>query len=205
MWTSCGVSFLTIDDVTCWRKRTEDFHYEFGLFCDFDTFSWTSRIEEFTLRQKATMEGNLIHYESSVTPCQLWQGSRDTDGYGLKQVDGRLYKAHRIAWQMANGQEIPDGLQVLHICDVRECLNPEHLFLGTLLDNMTDRNTKQRQAFLQGEAHARHKLTDKEVREIRHLWANGATSQELGARYGVHPSTAHRAATGRRWKHLPCE
>lgn len=52
---------MTVDNAVCWRNEPEDFHYEFGLFCDFDTFSWTSRIElgRVALRHKVTMEGNL--------------------------------------------------------------------------------------------------------------------------------------------------
>lgn len=135
------------------------------------------------------------------SPCTLWEGSLDTSGYGLKRVGRKLWKAHRLAWTRANG-DIPEGMQVLHRCDVRACVNVEHLFLGSLADNMADRNAKGRQARLKGERHNLHKLTDEKVRELRAAWEAGSTVKELASRFGVHPSTAHRAAIRRNWSHV---
>lgn len=58
-------------------------------------------------------------------------------GYGQIEIDGRSQQAHRVAWMLHNG-DIPTGLRVLHHCDVRNCVNPEHLFLGTQRDNVDD-------------------------------------------------------------------
>lgn len=74
-----------------------------------------------------------------MTPCILWAGTRNPDGYGKR---GDNY-AHRLAWEAAFGP-IPPGLCVLHRCDVRPCVNPEHLFLGTKGDNARDREAKGR-------------------------------------------------------------
>lgn len=72
-----------------------------------------------------------------TTPCRIWEGARDKDGYGTRKVKGRKAYAHRVAWEQANGP-IPDGLSVLHRCDIPWCDNPDHLYLGTHQDNMRD-------------------------------------------------------------------
>ena len=75
--------------------------------------------------------------------CWLWDGMINHDGYGLFNISRPSYMAHRIMWTIVKGK-IPDGLNVLHRCDVRNCVNPKHLFLGSQLDNIIDRDTKGR-------------------------------------------------------------
>lgn len=75
--------------------------------------------------------------------CIVYEGSRDASGYGVVYRDKRSHRAHRIAWEDANGP-IPDGLLVCHKCDNRPCINVEHLFLGTIQDNNADRHRKGR-------------------------------------------------------------
>jgi hypothetical protein len=74
----------------------------------------------------------------------LWTGARSIWGYGRLKRGGVMYAAaHRVAWELANGP-VPDGRFVLHRCDVRSCVNPDHLFLGTQLDNVNDMYAKGR-------------------------------------------------------------
>jgi hypothetical protein len=75
------------------------------------------------------------------TGCILWTASRNANGYGHVFWKGAPQLAHRAAWFAKHGP-IPNGLYVCHRCDVRSCINPEHLFLGTQKDNMTDRALK---------------------------------------------------------------
>ncbi len=69
--------------------------------------------------------------------CWLWTGSPMGFGYGRLWREDRFVVAHRVAWELAFGP-IPEGLWVLHRCDVPPCVNPSHLFVGTSRDNMAD-------------------------------------------------------------------
>ena len=75
--------------------------------------------------------------------CWLWKRAINSAGYGLIGKEGKLYTAHRISWELHNGP-IPEGIQVCHKCDVKYCVNPDHLFLGTQKDNMDDAVRKGR-------------------------------------------------------------
>ena len=71
------------------------------------------------------------------TGCLLWIGTRTARGYGRLSIGGKFWLAHRAAWMTRNGP-IPAGLFVCHRCDVRTCINPDHLYLGTAKDNAAD-------------------------------------------------------------------
>lgn len=77
--------------------------------------------------------------------CWRWTGrtKRHFFGYGVFRFYGRNVNTHRVSWILTHG-EIPNGLCVLHKCDVPECVNPDHLFLGTHADNCKDRHAKGR-------------------------------------------------------------
>lgn len=76
-----------------------------------------------------------------MTGCWLWSANLTRWGYGTISVNGQKKPAHRVAWLLYK-HSIPDGLWVLHSCDVPSCVNPAHLFIGTHADNMRDMNRK---------------------------------------------------------------
>lgn len=78
--------------------------------------------------------------------CWLWTGTKTTCGYGRIYIDGELRMAHRISWSIDNDREVPEGLLVLHTCDVKSCVRPEHLYVGDMSDNMNDMWTRKRRS-----------------------------------------------------------
>ena len=121
--------------------------------------------------------------------CIEFAGSRQRSGHGQKWRDGKMHKAHRLAWSDQKGP-IPEGLCVLHKCDNPPCVNIDHLFLGTQADNMADRDTKRRM---------RHKLSELQVSEIRTLLKTGATQAQIASTYGVDQSNISLIKNGRIW------
>lgn len=131
--------------------------------------------------------------------CWLWTGRLDHKGYGIFDMNGKPRRAHRLSYEMACGP-IPDGLLVCHRCDVRSCVNPSHLFVGTAADNNRDRDQKGRHVPLRGEAHGRAKLTYEKVEQIRGLHRGGwATQKKLASMFAVSEPVIARIVHRRGW------
>lgn len=136
----------------------------------------------------------------STGSCWEWQGHvNKTHGYG--QFDWRFaLRAHRAAWLLIFGP-IPEELQVLHKCDNKRCVRPSHLFLGTQKTNVHDCVAKGR--ISRGEHRPQHKLTTKDVIEIRRAYAAGELGYRLlSAKFGVRPCRIYEIVQRRAWRHV---
>ncbi len=130
--------------------------------------------------------------------CWLWQGAKSGNGYGSIKHNGKMISTHRFAYEMANGP-IPDGLCVLHRCDVRACIRPDHLFLGTNLDNSRDMFAKGRAKPPKGDAHPTAKLTEAQVRSII---ADDRMQRQIADDLGVSKATVCLIKQGKTWRHI---
>jgi hypothetical protein len=130
--------------------------------------------------------------------CWMWTGSVWHVGYGTIWRDRKQAYAHRTAYELAHGA-IPDGMCVCHRCDVKLCVNPAHLFLGTSRENFLDMVDKRRNA--RGEM-LRQKLTAQKVRAMRAAYAMGASQSALAREYNVNQSCVSRTVRGKHWAHI---
>lgn len=132
--------------------------------------------------------------------CWEFVTAKRCKGYKMLSVKSGEYLAHRISWTLHNGP-IPDGVKVLHHCDNRGCVNPSHLFLGSLQDNMDDMVSKGRS--MKGSKSPTSKLTEVKVKEIRRLYATGKhTQQELADSFGVNQTNIGFIIRRRSWTHV---
>lgn len=138
--------------------------------------------------------------KKSPDDCWEWVGSRQ-EGYGVMLVLGFNFRAHRISYFFKH-RNIPENLCVCHRCDNPSCVNPAHLFLGTSSENRKDCVLKTRHA--RGEGQHKHKLTEKEVSEIRSLHSlSGLSYDKLAIRFKVSKQTIYRVVNAFSWKHVP--
>ncbi len=165
---------------------------------------------------------NLItRFESKIklipeTGCWIWTACLDRDGYGritVYQPNKKSVGAHRFSWEWYKGP-IPDGLCILHKCDVPACVNPNHLFLGTSIDNNKDRDSKQRGRWAAGECHGSRtkpesrargsrngnaRLSDFDIIKIR---ADTRRQHVIAAEYGVHQTMISKIKRQAAWTHI---
>jgi hypothetical protein len=155
------------------------------------------------------------HVEKS-DGCWIWTGSRRAFGYGRTIVNGRPIAAHRAAWEQTHGP-IPDGLLLLHTCDNPPCVRPDHMALGTQIDNLRDMTAKGRRAvgdrhpshlnpaLRQGERHGGHLLSESDVITIRNSTIRGfrrGDLTKLAKTHGVTVSAIWDVVHGKSWRHL---
>lgn len=133
--------------------------------------------------------------------CWLWLGTRYQQGYGRMQWKGRTVRVTHLVYELDRGHPPPaDRPQVLHTCDNPPCVNPKHLWAGTALDNMRDRDRKGRARPPRGEAHGMARLTALQVQEIRKRYATGdLTQRSLAEDYGLAQQHVSEIVRGKVW------
>lgn len=167
---------------------------------------------------------------SKADGCWLWTGARkNKQGHGSIGIRGRTVCAHRVSWMLANG-DIPEGLCVLHKCDVPACVNPDHLYAGTHRQNMRDAAERNRMVagdkhwtrrepervaairkktyrehpefILRGQAAGAAKLTDEAAKTILSLRGGEYLQREIAVAAGVTQQTVSLIWRGKNWAHL---
>lgn len=154
--------------------------------------------------------------------CQVWMGPTNGEGkygrggYGVVTVNGEHKYAHRLSYELNVGA-IPEGMMVCHRCDVRACINPEHLFVSDARGNHQDKVSKGRSRspgppsgalnhvaknpeMVRGESNGRAVLTAADVVAIREAIANGVHQRKLAAMYGVGQSQISRIKRLEAWR-----
>jgi hypothetical protein len=149
--------------------------------------------------------GEMIRFLASFIPepnsgCWLWERTLSPGGYGQIRPDGQRQQigAHRFSYEKFKGP-IPDGMMALHRCDVRCCVNPDHLFVGTHKDNTADMFAKGRSYDRKGEGNNRAKLTAEQVLAIR---SDDRDAHRIAADYGVQRGAIYAIKSRHYWSHI---
>lgn len=150
----------------------------------------------------------ILRFESKYIPepnsgCWIWLGATNKDGYGRFKFHNKLIGAHRASMMIYNEQE-NSSMCVLHKCDNPYCVNPNHLFFGTHLDNMRDKKKKGRVGFnpSYGEEHYNSKLKIEDITSIRTLSSKGHSNKEIAVLFDINPSTVSQIIRRVTWKHI---
>lgn len=135
------------------------------------------------------------NFSKEPSGCWVWTRAKSA-GYGVFRANWKLIHAHRHSWELSNGP-IPKKMCVLHRCDNPSCVNPAHLFLGTMSDNTQDMIKKGRHKTQCAEVKIAAKLSRAEVLEIRSSVLSGVSAAR---KFKVSPSTISQIRLRKIWK-----
>lgn len=131
--------------------------------------------------------------------CWNWNSAKDLDGYGVFQLGVKLVrKSHRVSYAFHNGP-FDRRLLVCHRCDNPSCVNPEHLFLGTVQDNNRDRDEKGRRGVCRGSSNGASKLQESDIPKIKQLISEGVSQSKIGALFGISQTAVSKIKLGKMW------
>lgn len=196
---NCKFNFVT-------RKRSNRVIRFCSLVCANNILGPQSSVYWDSVREKWKNESREVYipimkqsfekFFDKVDGCWMWNGSNKGKRmpYGSFTFRGkRNQSAHRVSWIIYKG-DIPEGMLVLHKCDVPQCVNPDHLFLGNYLDNERDKLLKGR--------HKGEKLNPEKVREIKSLFAVDYGDMKIARKFNVSYQTIYSIKNGKTWKDI---
>lgn len=139
-----------------------------------------------------------------ITPgCWVWVAAKRPSGYGKFIWDGKYEDAHRVSYKIFFGP-IPDKNFICHRCDNPSCVNPDHLFAGTALENTADMIKKGRNGPManKGSLHLNAKLNDDDIREIRRLRKDGFFLKDIAKKFDTCEGNISLIVNYKAWKHI---
>lgn len=139
----------------------------------------------------------------NIDQCWQWMAGRSKGGYGQFNILGKTKAVHRFVF-IQLFDEPKAGLCVLHKCDNRSCVNPNHLFTGTKKDNYDDMVSKGRSNHpgAPGSKNGNAKLSEEHISVIKNRLGKGETLKSIGESFGVNLSVIWGIKVGRGWKHV---
>jgi hypothetical protein len=152
----------------------------------------------------------LSKIEKKENGCWIWKGAINRKGYGIFRVCNKNMLAHRASYWLFK-KDIEPGKFICHICDVRSCVNPDHLFSGTQKENMEDAKNKGRIATgdrlnhhsLIGELSNWSRITEKQVRDVINMYLGGEKSLVAISKVtGVKRTNVWQIIRKKNWKHI---
>lgn len=139
--------------------------------------------------------------EPDSNGCWIWQRGRFPTGYGAIWNDGKMHLVHRVVAALVYGP-CPEGQEVMHSCDVRSCINPDHLSYGTSLENKAHMWAVGRGVRTFGEANGKSKFSDAQVIELRRRWEAGESQRSLARAFGMSPGNVKAIVHRVTWRHI---
>lgn len=159
-------------------------------------------------KSNITLEQRFWNKVRITDGCWEWTASLGSTGYGQIGIRNRPIGAHRVSYEIHYGP-IPEGMCVLHHCDNRLCVRPDHLFLGTRADNIRDMDRKNRgvrnriaRTGQLGESNRQSVVTADQVRKIRSLYASGLTMAEIAKQFPIGESGVGFIVRRETWRHI---
>lgn len=202
MIKNCEICNKQFNDITSSKKRK---------YCSSICLGITRKMEFVYPDDPSKISALKEYFDKKVVKnekgCWSWTGYK-CNGYGDMQAAGIRTQAHRASWIIHKGN-IPDGLQVLHDCpdgDNPECTNPQHLWLGTQLDNMRDMIKKGRKVLRpKGSIPHNRKINDEIALEIKKMLSNKILFKDIARDLNISVYIVGDIAYGKTWKHIKIE
>jgi hypothetical protein len=144
-----------------------------------------------------SVKKRLLNKVKIENECWLWEGCLNHVGYGQSSYRSKQMTVHRLSWKVFKG-DFDSKLCVLHKCDNRNCINPEHLYLGNQCDNMQDAFDRGRKT-TKRENHPRAKVTKELSKEIIQHRKSGMSQQKIGDLYGVSQGVISKVVLRLHW------